>query len=103
MSQHLVVGVGQPGPPAQLPLEKLRQAVLHRHQAAPGPFVQGKLSSRYAAENLPGADIVKAFNQLPANTLAAELDPDVGKRVIFIATDSPEAGDRIAGLERPLF
>jgi predicted dinucleotide-binding enzyme len=67
-----------PGPPAPLPLEKLRQAVRHRHQAAPGPFVQGKLSSRYAAEKLPRADVVKAFNQLPANTLAAELDPGRG-------------------------
>lgn len=60
--------------------------------------LQGRLSAHYAAAQLPGADIVKAFNQLPANTLAAELDPELGKRVIFIATDSPEAGDRIADL-----
>lgn len=60
--------------------------------------VQGRPSARYTAEQLPGADIVKAFNQLPANTLAAELDPEVGRRVIFVATDSPEAGDRIAEL-----
>jgi predicted dinucleotide-binding enzyme len=61
-------------------------------------ILQGRLSTRYAAEMLPGAAIVKAFNQLPANTLAAELDPGLGRRVIFIATDSPEAGDRIADL-----
>ena len=61
-------------------------------------ILQGRLSARYAAEMLPGAAIVKAFNQLPANTLAAELDPGLGRRVIFIATDSPEAGDRIADL-----
>ena len=60
--------------------------------------LQGRLSAHYAAAQLPGADIVKAFNQLPANTLAAELDPELGKRAIFIATDSPEAGDRIADL-----
>jgi hypothetical protein len=36
--------------------------------------------------------------QLPANVLAAELDPGLGRRVIFIATDTPEAGDRIAEL-----
>jgi 8-hydroxy-5-deazaflavin:NADPH oxidoreductase len=61
-------------------------------------ILQGRLSAQYAAEQLPGAVIVKAFNQLPANTLAAELDPELGRRVIFIATDSPEAGDRIADL-----
>ena len=60
--------------------------------------LQGRLSSQYSAEQLPGAVIVKAFNQLPANTLAAELDPEQGKRVVFIASDSPEAGDQIANL-----
>ena len=60
--------------------------------------LQGRLSSQYSAEQLPGAAIVKAFNQLPANTLAAELDPEQGKRVIFIASDSPKAGDQIANL-----
>ena len=60
--------------------------------------LQGRLSAQYSAEHLPGAQIVKAFNQLPANTLAAELDPEVGRRVIFIATDSPEAGEQIADL-----
>ena len=67
---------------------------------APGSadILRGRLSSQYAAEKLPGAEVVKAFNQLPANTLAAELDPGQGRRVIFIATDSPAAGDRIASL-----
>ncbi len=61
-------------------------------------ILQGRLSTQYATEQLPGADLVKAFNQLPANTLAAELDPELGRRVIFIATDSPDAGNRIADL-----
>jgi predicted dinucleotide-binding enzyme len=61
-------------------------------------ILQGRLSTQYVAEQLPGADVVKAFNQLPANTLAAELDSEVGRRVIFIAADSPQAGDRIADL-----
>jgi len=30
--------------------------------------------------------------------LQAEIDPEVGRRVIFIATDYPEAGDEIADL-----
>jgi predicted dinucleotide-binding enzyme len=63
-----------------------------------GDILQGRLSTQYAAEHLPGAEVVKAFNQLPANTLAAELDPEVGRRVIFIATDFPRAGDQIADL-----
>lgn len=61
-------------------------------------ILQGKLSAHHTAEQLPGADVVKAFNQLPSAILAAELDPAVGRRVIFIATDSPAAGDRIAEL-----
>lgn len=61
-------------------------------------ILQGRLSTHYVAEKLPGAQVVKAFNQLPANTLAAELDPGAGRRVIFIATDWPDAGDRIAAL-----
>jgi predicted dinucleotide-binding enzyme len=67
---------------------------------APGSaeVLRGRLSTRYVAEQLYGADVVKAFNQLPANTLAAELDPGLGRRVVFIATDSPQAGDRIADL-----
>jgi len=61
-------------------------------------ILRGRTSARYVAEHLPGAKIVKAFNQLPANTLQAEIDPEVGRRVIFIATDYPEAGDEIADL-----
>jgi predicted dinucleotide-binding enzyme len=68
------------------------------YAAGSAEILQGRLSTRYAAEQLPGADVVKAFNQLPANTLAAELDPEVGRRVIFIATDAPDAGDRIGKL-----
>lgn len=41
---------------------------------------------------------MKAFNQLPANTLAAELEPGIGRRVIFVASDSEKASERIAAL-----
>ncbi len=61
-------------------------------------ILQGRLSAQYTAEQLPGAKVVKAFNQLPANTLAAELEPKAGRRVTFIATDFPQAGDQIADL-----
>ena len=67
---------------------------------APGSddVLKGRASAHYTAEKFPGATVVKAFNQLPADVLAAELGPDIGKRVVFIATDVPEAGDRIAEL-----
>ena len=65
-------------------------------------LLQGRPSAQYTAEHLPGADVVKAFNQLPANTLAADLDPGMGRRVIFIAADVPEAGDRVAALVEQL-
>ncbi len=61
-------------------------------------IVRGRTSAQYVTEHLPEAKIVKAFNQLPANTLQAELHPAVGRRVIFIATDYPEAGDEVADL-----
>jgi predicted dinucleotide-binding enzyme len=60
--------------------------------------LDGRTAVHYNAEQLPGAAVVKAFNTLPAGTLASQLDPAAGRRVIFIATDDPEAGDRIAGL-----
>lgn len=61
-------------------------------------ILQGLPAWEYVPANLPGADVVKAFNQLPAAVLAAELDPAVGKRVIFLASDSTEAAKRIAEL-----
>lgn len=64
--------------------------------------LQGRLSSHYVAEALPGAQIVKAFNQLPARTLAAETPADQGKRVVFISSDSADAGFRVAELAHTL-
>jgi 8-hydroxy-5-deazaflavin:NADPH oxidoreductase len=61
-------------------------------------ILQGRSSSRYALEQLPGAAVVKAFNQLPAKVLAEELDPGLGRRVIFIAADDPDAGERVGKL-----
>src|ERR1700761_3336656 len=67
---------------------------------APGAddILRGRRSTRYTAEQLPGAAVVKAFNQLPANVLAAELDPAAGRRVIFVASDNPAAADQIGAL-----
>ncbi|MEO6886069.1 MAG: NAD(P)-binding domain-containing protein [Jatrophihabitantaceae bacterium] len=61
-------------------------------------ILNGRTSTQHVAEHLPGAKIVKAFNQLPANTLQAALAPDDGRRVIFISTDFPDVGDEVAKL-----
>ena len=67
-----------------------------------GDILKGRLSSQYAAEVLPGAQIVKAFNQLPAQTLAAEVPSSQGKRVVFVSSDSAEASSQIVELARTL-
>jgi 8-hydroxy-5-deazaflavin:NADPH oxidoreductase len=61
-------------------------------------ILNGRLSSHYVAEVLPGARVVKAFNQLPAETLAAPVPPAQGRRVVFISSDFPESSARIAQL-----
>ncbi|MFD7003069.1 hypothetical protein ACFWA5_44190 [Streptomyces mirabilis] len=47
---------------------------------------QGPPLTSFAAEVLSGAEIVKAFNQLLASTLAAEVIRRPGKRVAFVPT-----------------
>ncbi|MEO9009559.1 MAG: NAD(P)-binding domain-containing protein [Nakamurella sp.] len=61
-------------------------------------ILRGRLGSTYVANVFPGADVVKSFNHLPAQVLGTELDPAVGKRVIFVASDSPDASSRVAAL-----
>jgi len=61
-------------------------------------ILQGRLSSHYVADVLPGAQVVKAFNQLPARVLAAPVPAAQGRRVVFIASDSPESSAQIAQL-----
>ena len=60
--------------------------------------LQGRLSAAYTAEQFPGADVVKAFNQLPAGTLSASLPRQLGRRVVFVASDVPEAAQRVGEL-----
>jgi predicted dinucleotide-binding enzyme len=61
-------------------------------------ILKGRLSSHYVAEVLPGARVVKAFNQLPAQTLAAPVPPAQGRRVVFVSSDFPESSAQIAQL-----
>jgi predicted dinucleotide-binding enzyme len=65
-------------------------------------ILQGRLSSHYVAEVLAGARVVKAFNQLPAQVLAAPVPPAEGRRVVFISSDSPESSTQIAQLTEAL-
>jgi predicted dinucleotide-binding enzyme len=52
---------------------------------------QGRLTSEVNAERVPGAKLVKAFNQLPFKVLASPLPDDVGRRVVFVSSDHKDA------------
>ncbi len=59
---------------------------------------RGRLTSEVNAERVPGAKLVKAFNQLPVKTLAAPLPDNVGRRVVFVSSDHEDASKTVAGL-----
>jgi 8-hydroxy-5-deazaflavin:NADPH oxidoreductase len=56
-------------------------------------------SSAVVAQALPGAQVVKAFNHLPAATLAkGPAMPGGGRRVVFVSSDHDEASATVAAL-----
>jgi predicted dinucleotide-binding enzyme len=55
-------------------------------------------SSVVISQALPGASLVKAFNHLPAKTLAEDPNFDGERRVVFLASDDQSAGDKVAKL-----
>ena len=59
--------------------------------------LQGRLSSEVNAERVPGAKLVKAFNQLPMQVLSSPV-PNGGKRVVFISSDHEDASANVATL-----
>lgn len=61
-------------------------------------MLQGRLSTEFVADAFPGAAVVKAFNQIPANMLSAEVPLDHGKRVVFISSNNDDASAAIAHL-----
>ena len=63
---------------------------------------QGRLTSEVNAERVPGAKLVKAFNQLPFRVLASPLPDDVGRRVVFVASDHEDASAIVAALAERL-
>jgi predicted dinucleotide-binding enzyme len=64
----------------------------------PPEVLAGRLSSDMVAASMPGARVVKAFNQLPAAMLARDPAQDGGKRVVFIASNDDEAGGVVKAL-----
>jgi len=61
----------------------------------------GHMSSEVNAERVPGAKLVKAFNQLPVKDLTRRV-PDGGKRVIFVSSDHADASAKVARLTEEL-
>jgi 8-hydroxy-5-deazaflavin:NADPH oxidoreductase len=63
---------------------------------------QGRLTSEVNAERVPGAKLVKAFNQLPFKVLASPLPDDAGRRVVFVSSDHDDASAIVAALAESL-
>jgi predicted dinucleotide-binding enzyme len=64
--------------------------------------LHGRLSSEVNAERLPGAKLVKAFNQLPMRALIAPLPDSRGLRVVFVASDYEDASAEVSHLAERL-
>jgi 8-hydroxy-5-deazaflavin:NADPH oxidoreductase len=62
--------------------------------------LHGRLSSEVNAERVPGAKLVKAFNQLPMQSLIAPLPDSTGRRVVFVASDHEDASAEVSRLGR---
>jgi predicted dinucleotide-binding enzyme len=63
--------------------------------------LNGHLSSEVNAERVPGAKLVKAFNQLPMKVLSSPV-PAGGRRVVFISSDHEDASEKVARLAEEL-
>ncbi len=62
----------------------------------------GRLSSDIVAGALPGALVVKAFNQLPAGVLARDPSQDGGRRVVFVSSNEEQAAVTVKELAQQL-
>jgi 8-hydroxy-5-deazaflavin:NADPH oxidoreductase len=62
----------------------------------------GLPSTAAMAAAMPGATLVKAFNHLPAETLANQVDLEAtahgGRRVVFVSSDDDAASSQVASL-----
>jgi predicted dinucleotide-binding enzyme len=65
----------------------------------PPEALGGLPSSAAVAKAFPGAKVVKAFNHLPAATLAqGPTTPQGGRRVVFVSSDDDAASTSVASL-----
>ena len=62
----------------------------------------GFQSSDFVAQSLPGAKVVKTFNQMPAALLASDPLESGGRRVMFVAGNHDDANAEVASLVFPL-
>ena len=62
----------------------------------------GLSSSVVNAQALVGSRLVKAFNHLPARTLAQDPDVKGGRRVTFLSSDDDDAASHVAALVEQL-
>ena len=62
----------------------------------------GLSSSVVNAQALVGSRLVKAFNHLPARTLAQDPDVRGGRRVTFLSSDDDDAASQVAALVEQL-
>ena len=60
--------------------------------------LKGRVSSEIVAELVPGARLVKAFNHLRAEVLAADPRADGGRRVLFYSGDDNATKAEVAAL-----
>ncbi len=63
--------------------------------------LNGRLSSEVNADRVPGAKLVKAFNQLTWQALSSPVLAG-GKRVVFISSDHEDASAKVASLAEEL-
>jgi predicted dinucleotide-binding enzyme len=64
--------------------------------------LDGLPSSAFVAKAFPGAKFVKAFNHLPAATLATDPVVEGGHRVVFLSSDDEDAIAPVAVLAKKL-
>jgi 8-hydroxy-5-deazaflavin:NADPH oxidoreductase len=65
-------------------------------------ILAGRLSTEIVTDAFPGAEVVKGFNQLPANVLPRQPPAGDGKTVIFVSSNSSSASKEIARIAEQL-
>ena len=85
-----------------LPTWKGKTIIDAMNVLVPVDDLSGLLSSAVVAKAFPGARLVKGFNHLPAETLAADPNVRGGRRVVFLSSDDEGAAALVAALAEQL-